>query len=64
MSDHQKLEEARRLFNLGVAAGLELRWAIAKEHFLQAVMDYQSRERRFGKTSEQLIPKGKGASEE
>jgi hypothetical protein len=36
MSDHQKLEEARRLFNLGVAAGLELRWAIAKEHFLQA----------------------------
>jgi undecaprenyl diphosphate synthase len=35
-----------------------------KEHFLQAVMDYQSRERRFGKTSEQLIPKGKGASQE
>ncbi len=35
-----------------------------KEHFLQAVMDYQSRERRFGKTSEQLIPKEKGASEE
>lgn len=25
-----------------------------KEHFLQALIDYQSRERRFGKTSEQL----------
>ncbi len=36
MSDQQKLEEARRLFNLGVAAGLELRWEIAKEYFLRA----------------------------
>ena len=26
-----------------------------KEHFIQAILDYQSRERRFGKVSEQLI---------
>lgn len=28
-----------------------------KEHFYQALVDFQSRERRFGKTSEQLKPK-------
>ena len=33
-----------------------------KEHFLEAVMDYQNRERRFGKTSEQLSNNGKGVS--
>jgi undecaprenyl diphosphate synthase len=26
-----------------------------REHFIQAILDYQSRERRFGKVSEQLI---------
>ncbi|MCZ2131155.1 MAG: isoprenyl transferase [Bacteroidia bacterium] len=26
-----------------------------KEHFYQAILDYQNRERRFGKTSEQLV---------
>ncbi len=27
-----------------------------KEHFYQAIIDYQNRERRFGKISEQLVP--------
>jgi undecaprenyl diphosphate synthase len=31
-----------------------------KEHFLEAVIDYQNRERRFGKTSEQLPSAEKG----
>jgi len=29
-----------------------------KEHFYKAIQDYQSRERRFGKTSEQIINEG------
>ncbi len=33
-----------------------------KEHFLAALIDYQSRERRFGKTSEQVERVEKGAS--
>jgi len=33
-----------------------------KEHFLEAVLDYQKRERRFGKTSDQLEPLQKGAN--
>lgn len=33
-----------------------------KEHFLEAVLDYQSRERRFGKTSDQLAEDGKGVN--
>ena len=28
-----------------------------KEHLFNAVLDYQSRERRFGKTSEQIVPR-------
>ena len=28
----------------------------SKEHFYQAIVDFQSRERRFGKTSDQLTP--------
>lgn len=31
-----------------------------KEHFLEALLEYQKRERRFGKTSEQLEPQSKG----
>lgn len=33
-----------------------------KEHFLEAVLDFQSRERRFGKTSDQLAEDGKGVN--
>ena len=33
-----------------------------KEHFLEALLDYQSRERRFGKTSDQLAEDGKGVN--
>jgi len=33
-----------------------------KEHFLEAVLDYQKRERRFGKISDQLEPVQKGAN--
>lgn len=32
-----------------------------KEDFYHAILDYQSRERRFGKTSEQLTPENKNA---
>jgi undecaprenyl diphosphate synthase len=33
----------------------ETRWPdFRKEHLLEAIMDYQSRERRFGKTSAQI----------
>jgi undecaprenyl diphosphate synthase len=33
----------------------ETRWpAFGKEAFIAAIMDYQSRERRFGKTSAQI----------
>jgi undecaprenyl diphosphate synthase len=32
-----------------------------REHFLEALKDYQSRERRFGKTSEQLKTSGGAA---
>ena len=33
-----------------------------KEHFLEAVLDYQKRERRFGKTSDQIELVQKGAN--
>ena len=29
-----------------------------KEHFYKAIQDYQARERRFGKTSEQISNEG------
>ncbi|HOK75376.1 MAG TPA: undecaprenyl diphosphate synthase family protein, partial [Bacteroidales bacterium] len=29
-----------------------------KEHFYEAIIDYQKRERRFGKTSEQIMKNG------
>ena len=35
---------------------------VEKEHFLEAVLDYQKRERRFGKTSDQIEPVQKGAN--
>lgn len=30
----------------------------SKQDFYKAILDYQGRERRFGKTSEQIVPKG------
>jgi undecaprenyl diphosphate synthase len=39
----------------------QVRWPdFRKENLYEALLDYQGRERRFGKTSEQVVPAGNG----